>query len=85
MSAIVEIENLTKDYEVGFWRKRPYRALDRLTLRFGPMCRIIITARRGAQDYVCGVKLRSRICDGYARLSNCFKVRATCGSPISTA
>jgi ABC-2 type transport system ATP-binding protein len=23
---------LTKDYEVGFWRKRPYRALDRLTL-----------------------------------------------------
>jgi ABC-2 type transport system ATP-binding protein len=24
--------NLTKDYDVGFWRKRPYRALDRLTL-----------------------------------------------------
>jgi ABC-2 type transport system ATP-binding protein len=23
---------LTKDYHVGFWRKRPYRALDRLTL-----------------------------------------------------
>jgi ABC-2 type transport system ATP-binding protein len=23
---------LTKDYAVGFWRKRPYRALDRLTL-----------------------------------------------------
>jgi ABC-2 type transport system ATP-binding protein len=23
---------LTKDYSVGFWRKRPYRALDRLTL-----------------------------------------------------
>jgi ABC-2 type transport system ATP-binding protein len=23
---------LTKDYEIGFWRKRPYRALDRLTL-----------------------------------------------------
>jgi ABC-2 type transport system ATP-binding protein len=23
---------LTKDYRVGFWRKRPYRALDRLTL-----------------------------------------------------
>src|SRR5256884_8838963 len=32
MSAIVEIENLTKDYEVGFWRKRKVRALDRLTL-----------------------------------------------------
>lgn len=30
--AIVEIENLTKDYEVGFWRKRKVRALDGLTL-----------------------------------------------------
>jgi ABC-2 type transport system ATP-binding protein len=29
---VVEIENLTKDYEVGFWRKRKVRALDRLTL-----------------------------------------------------
>src|SRR4249920_1012508 len=24
--------DLTKDYAVGFWRPRPYRALDRLTL-----------------------------------------------------
>src|SRR5215510_9777140 len=24
--------DLTKDYAVGFWRKRPYRALDRLTI-----------------------------------------------------
>ena len=23
---------LTKDYAIGFWRKRPYRALDRLTM-----------------------------------------------------
>lgn len=29
---IVEIENLTKDYDVGFWRKRKVRALDGLTL-----------------------------------------------------
>src|SRR5919202_1265851 len=29
---IVEIENLTKDYEVGFWRKRKMRALDALNL-----------------------------------------------------
>lgn len=29
---IVEIENLTKDYEVGFWRKRKVRSLDGLTL-----------------------------------------------------
>jgi len=29
---IVEIDNLTKDYEVGFWRKRKVRALDGLTL-----------------------------------------------------
>ena len=31
MSAI-EIENLTKDYPVGFWRKRLRRGLDGLTL-----------------------------------------------------
>ena len=29
---IVEINNLTKDYEVGFWRKRKVRALDDLSL-----------------------------------------------------
>ena len=29
---VIEIEGLTKDYFVGFWRKRPYRALDSLTL-----------------------------------------------------
>ncbi|HVC18448.1 MAG TPA: ABC transporter ATP-binding protein [Vicinamibacterales bacterium] len=28
----IRTEALTKDYAVGFWRKRPYRALDRLTL-----------------------------------------------------
>ena len=28
----IETEDLTKDYFVGFWRPRPYRALDRLTL-----------------------------------------------------
>jgi ABC-2 type transport system ATP-binding protein len=31
--AIVEIENLTKDYEVGFWQKRKVRSLDGLTLQ----------------------------------------------------
>lgn len=31
MSSIV-IDNLTKDYPVGFWRTRPHRALDRLSL-----------------------------------------------------
>ena len=25
-------QDLTKDYRIGFWRKRPYRALDQLTL-----------------------------------------------------
>ena len=29
----IEIEQLTKDYLIGFWRKRPRRALDGLTLR----------------------------------------------------
>jgi ABC-2 type transport system ATP-binding protein len=32
MSAAILTEDLTKDYAVGFWRKRPYRALDRLNL-----------------------------------------------------
>ncbi len=32
MEPIVEINNLTKDYETGFWRKRNVRALDDLTL-----------------------------------------------------
>src|SRR5438093_12915870 len=29
---VLATHDLTKDYAVGFWRKRPYRALDRLTL-----------------------------------------------------
>ena len=32
MTTVVEINNLTKDYEVGFWRKRKVRALDDLSL-----------------------------------------------------
>lgn len=32
MNEVVEIKNLTKDYEVGFWRKRRVRALDGLSL-----------------------------------------------------
>jgi ABC-2 type transport system ATP-binding protein len=31
----IETERLTKDYAVGFWRKRQYRALDQLTLQVG--------------------------------------------------
>ena len=34
MSAI-RTENLTKDFSVGFWRPRPYRALDSLSLEIG--------------------------------------------------
>src|SRR4026208_513545 len=33
---VVEITNLTKDYEVGFWRKRTVRALDGLSLSIDP-------------------------------------------------
>ena len=29
---VIELDNLTKDYETGFWRKRKTRALDGLTL-----------------------------------------------------
>jgi ABC-2 type transport system ATP-binding protein len=32
MSTVIEIENLVKDYEVGFWRKRRVRALDSLSV-----------------------------------------------------
>src|SRR5437660_5752255 len=32
MTAAIEIDNLTKDYETGFWRKRKVRALDQLSL-----------------------------------------------------
>jgi ABC-2 type transport system ATP-binding protein len=35
MPPAIRIEELTKDYAVGFWRKRPYRALDRLSLEIG--------------------------------------------------
>jgi ABC-2 type transport system ATP-binding protein len=28
----IETEALTKDYDLGFWRRRPYRALDALTM-----------------------------------------------------
>src|SRR5438067_2985604 len=35
MTSAVEIQNLTKDYEVGFLRKRRVRALDSLTLTVG--------------------------------------------------
>ena len=31
-----ESEKLTKDYAVGFWRPRPYRALDSLSLQVKP-------------------------------------------------
>ena len=36
MPAAIEIQNLTKDYEVGFWRKRKVRALDGLSLSVEP-------------------------------------------------
>ena len=32
MTPAIRIAELTKDYWVGFWRKRPYRALDRLSV-----------------------------------------------------
>ena len=33
MAAAIETANLTKDFPVGFWRPRPYRALDALNLQ----------------------------------------------------
>ncbi len=34
--AAIETEGLTKDFSIGFWRPRPYRALDALTLSVEP-------------------------------------------------
>jgi ABC-2 type transport system ATP-binding protein len=36
MAPAIDIHELTKDYPVGFWRPRPYRALDRLSLAVEP-------------------------------------------------
>ena len=36
MPPAIRIDELTKDYAIGFWRKRPYRALDRLSLAVEP-------------------------------------------------
>jgi len=36
MPHAIRAEELTKDYAIGFWRKRPYRALDRLSLAIEP-------------------------------------------------
>jgi ABC-2 type transport system ATP-binding protein len=36
MPPAIRISELTKDYWVGFWRKRPYRALDALSLEVQP-------------------------------------------------
>jgi ABC-2 type transport system ATP-binding protein len=36
MKYVIEIENLTKDYETGFWKKKKVRALDGLTLNIHP-------------------------------------------------
>ena len=36
MPSAIRIEALTKDYTIGFWRRRSYRALDRLTLEIEP-------------------------------------------------
>src|SRR5688572_30166590 len=36
MPPAIHIDQLTKDYWIGFWRKRPYRALERLSLEVQP-------------------------------------------------
>jgi len=36
MSAAVETFELSKDYSVGFWRPRPYRALDKISFEVEP-------------------------------------------------
>jgi ABC-2 type transport system ATP-binding protein len=36
VQAAIRTRNLTKDYQVGFWRPRPYRALDALSIDVAP-------------------------------------------------
>jgi ABC-2 type transport system ATP-binding protein len=36
MAAAIRTRELSKDFQVGFWRPRPYRALDRLSIEVAP-------------------------------------------------
>jgi ABC-2 type transport system ATP-binding protein len=36
VTAAIRTRELTKDYSIGFWRPRPYRAIDRLSLEVAP-------------------------------------------------
>jgi ABC-2 type transport system ATP-binding protein len=36
LQAAIRTHDLSKDYKVGFWRPRPYRALDRLSIEVAP-------------------------------------------------
>src|SRR5688572_9125106 len=36
MTPAIRTQDLTKDFHVGFWRPRPYRALDRLSIEVAP-------------------------------------------------
>ena len=36
MPPAIRTRELSKDYHVGFWRPRPYRALDRLSIEVAP-------------------------------------------------
>ena len=36
MQSAIRTEDLTKDYAIGFWRKRPHRALDGLSVEIAP-------------------------------------------------
>ncbi len=36
MTNIIEIENLSKEYETGFWKKKKTLALDGVSLEVGP-------------------------------------------------
>jgi len=47
MTIAIEIDNLTKDYETGFWRKRQTRALDGLSLTVEGGQILVSSARTG--------------------------------------
>ena len=60
----IRLDELTKDYAVGFWRKRSFRALDRLTLDVEPGDSVtfdhVLLAGDGSDD----VKVGTPIVDG---------------------
>src|SRR5690606_41231112 len=59
MTPAIRIEELTKDYAVGFWRRRPYRALDHLSLEI-PRSEEHTSELQSRENLVCRLLLEKK-------------------------